>query len=134
MRRALERDGWKITHDPLRLRWGTTDLYVDLGAEQILAAEKGATRIAIEVKSFLGPSAVDDLEKALGQFVLYNDILAKTEPGRTLYLAVTESVFVDLFEEPIGALLIANGRVRLVAVDAESEEIRRWTPEKPTAS
>ena len=29
-----------ITHDPLRLSWGGKDLYVNLGAERLLAAEK----------------------------------------------------------------------------------------------
>ncbi|WP_395139941.1 element excision factor XisH family protein [Armatimonas sp.] len=34
IRRALESDGWLITHDPLTLKYGEqTNLYVDLGAE-----------------------------------------------------------------------------------------------------
>src|SRR5262249_11258174 len=37
--RALENDWWKLTHDPLVLQYGTRDLVVDLGAEQLLAAE-----------------------------------------------------------------------------------------------
>ncbi len=71
VKNALVKDGWVITHDPPRLPWGQKDLYVDLGAEQLLAAEKGARRIAVEFKSFLGRSEIDDLEKALGQFLLY---------------------------------------------------------------
>jgi len=66
LKNALMKDGWTITHDPLVLRWGTTDVYVDLGAEQLLAAEKAERRIAVEVKSFVGRSAVEDLEKSLG--------------------------------------------------------------------
>ena len=31
VRSALQKDGWLITHDPLRLSWGGKDLYVDLG-------------------------------------------------------------------------------------------------------
>ncbi len=44
VRRALIKDGWTITHDPLRLDWGGKDMYVDLGAERLLAAEKGEQR------------------------------------------------------------------------------------------
>ncbi len=66
VRRALISDGWVITHDPLRLRWRVRDLYVDLGAERLLAAEKGQQKIAVEIKSFRGLSVVDDLEKASG--------------------------------------------------------------------
>ena len=65
VKQALIKDGWTITDDPLRLKWGKKDLYVDLGAEQLLTAEKGLHKIAVEVKSFVGQSEVDDLEKAL---------------------------------------------------------------------
>jgi hypothetical protein len=44
VRNALVQDGWTITHDPLHLRWGAKDMYVDLGAERFLGAEKGAAR------------------------------------------------------------------------------------------
>ena len=76
VRHALIRDGWTITHDPLRLTWGGKDLYVDLGAERLMAAEKSGQRIAVEIKSFVGDSGVDDLEKAVGQYVLYRAVLA----------------------------------------------------------
>jgi len=66
---ALVKDGWRITHDPFRLSWGAKDLYADLGAERLLAADKGAQRIAVEIKSFLGPSLVTDFHAALGQFL-----------------------------------------------------------------
>ena len=52
VRRALIKDDWIITHDPLRLSWGGKDMYVDLGAERLLAAEKAGQRIAVEVKEF----------------------------------------------------------------------------------
>jgi len=38
IKNALIKDGWTITHDPLRLQWGVKDMYVDLGAEKIVAA------------------------------------------------------------------------------------------------
>ena len=78
-------DGWTITHDPLRLRWGKKDVYVDLGAERFVGAQKGEIRIAVEIKSFAGPSPIDALEKALGQFTLHHDLLAELEPDRALY-------------------------------------------------
>jgi hypothetical protein len=38
--------------------------FVDLGAERPIAAQQGDRRIAIEIKSFTGPSPVADLETA----------------------------------------------------------------------
>jgi hypothetical protein len=92
-KRPYFKDGWTITHDPLRLSWGGKDAYVDFGAEQLLAAEKAGKRIALEVKSFVGDSEMDDLEKALGQYTLYHDLLAELEPDRVLYLAVPEKFY-----------------------------------------
>jgi XisH protein len=35
---ALQKDGWKITHDPYQLRYGIADVYIDLAAEEAIAA------------------------------------------------------------------------------------------------
>jgi hypothetical protein len=128
VKNALIKDGWTITHDPFVLRWGTIDVYIDLGAEQLLAAERQGLKIAVEVKSFVGRSDVDDLEKALGQYILYHDILSKREPERVLYLAVHEEVFLGIFEEAVGKLLLENERVKLIVFDRRREDILRWIP------
>ncbi len=127
VKNALIKDGWKITHDPLRLEWGGRDLYIDLGAEELFAAEKENRQIAVEIKSFIGASDMADLEKALGQYVLYHDVLAETEPTRKLYLAIPRKALVDIFQEPIGKLLLKNNRVQLFSFDPHTEEIVQWT-------
>ncbi len=125
---ALIKDGWTITHDPLSLKWGKKDMYVDLGAEQLLAAQRAERKIAVEIKSFTGLSEMNDLEKALGQYIVYHDVLAQVEPDRELYLAVSEEIATGLFEEPIGELLLRNNRVRLLVFDPEAEAIVKWIP------
>ena len=119
---------WIITHDSLRLEWGGKDLYVDLGAEELFAAEKANRQIAVEIKSFVGASDMADLEKALGQYMLYHDVLAETEPERKLYLAVPHKVLLDVFQEPIGKLLLKNNRIQLFSFDSYTEEITQWIP------
>lgn len=132
VRRVLTADGWTITHDPLRLRYGVRDLYVDLGAERLLAADKGPVKIAVEIKSFAGASIVDDLEKAIGQFTLYLAVLERIEPQRILYLAVSTAVYDEVFNEPLGQLLLAKGPIKLLVYHSEQESITQWTPEPPT--
>lgn len=84
---ALHKDGWTITDDPLHLRLsGVIDLYIDLVAEKLLAAEKSGHKIAVAIKSFLGASAISDFHHALGQFTNYRYALEDTDPDRTLYL------------------------------------------------
>ena len=108
VRNALEKDGWKITQDPLHLRWGTRDLYVDLGAEKLFSAEKDGRKIAVEVKSFIGASEIKDLEDALGQYVLYRNKLKTAQPDRKLYLAIRESVFMKIFSHADAEFLLKN--------------------------
>jgi hypothetical protein len=51
-KQALIKDGWTITQDPLMIEWGKKDLYVDLGVERLLAAEKGTEKIALKILAF----------------------------------------------------------------------------------
>jgi len=134
VRNALIKDGWTITDDPLRLRLGKKDMYIDLGAERILWAEKNSSRIAVEIKSFLGASDLTDLHDALGQFVLYHDVLQETQANRSLFLAVRDTVYGTVFESPIGNLLLKNGRLQLLVFSVEQEAIVKWVPEIPTAN
>jgi len=99
-----------------------------LGAEELLAAEKGLRKIAVEIKSFVSASPVTDLENALGQYILYYDIVARLESDRSLYLAIRQAVFLDLFEEPIGKLLLENNRMSLIVFDPQREVIVKWLP------
>ncbi|WP_375339686.1 element excision factor XisH family protein [Okeania sp. SIO2G4] len=60
-----------MTDNPLRLKVGRRILYPDLGAKKLLAAQKEGQKIAVEIKSFLGVSPINDLEQALGQYIIY---------------------------------------------------------------
>jgi XisH protein len=125
---ALIAHGWTITDDPPKLHVGKKDLFVDLGAERLLAADKEGRKIVVEVKSFLGASEVADLENALGQYVLYLEILAETGSDRLIYLAVSVEVYEDLFEEPIGQLVLRRAHLRLIVFDPEKGVIVQWIP------
>ena len=72
---ALQKDGWQITHDPYTLQAGTLELYIDLGAEKVVAAEKDGQKIAVEITSFIGPSKISQFYTALGQFISYRAAL-----------------------------------------------------------
>ncbi len=125
---ALINDGWEITDDPLKLKWKKRPIYIDLGAqrEDLLAARKGARKIAVEIKSFLSPSSLEDLYDALGQFFLYDTALAQSEPERTLYLAVRESVYHSLFTGEEGEALRQRAQARLIVFHDLKQEIKQW--------
>jgi hypothetical protein len=124
---ALEADGWTITHDPLPIAVGERHLFVDLGAERsTIGAERGDERIAVEIQTFGSPSPVHDLESALGQFVLYRALLARSDPGRTLFLGLPHQVVSTLLAEPLGQVVIANVPLRIVVFDPQEKKVVRW--------
>lgn len=47
VKQALIKNDWTITDDPLKLTIGGRSLYVDLGAEKLIAAQKGNQKIAV---------------------------------------------------------------------------------------
>ena len=126
VKNALVKDGWTITHDPLLLEYGAEDMYVDLGAERLLAAERGTEKIAVEIKSFLGPSPVTELHNALGQYQVYFAVLEKNEPKRKLYIALSKSVYDDLLEMDTFDLVVQRFQVALLVVRIVEEEVELW--------
>jgi hypothetical protein len=125
---ALQADGWTITHDPYPLSYGGRDLYVDLGAEQPIGAEKEGRRIAVEIKSFVGPSDIHEMELAIGQYNVYRDMLSQVEPERQLYLAVPLRTYQGLFSEPLGQLILRRQELPLLVFDEVLTRISQWIP------
>ena len=123
---ALQKDGWQITHDPYNLQAGTLELYIDLGAEKVVAAEKDGQKIAIEIKSFLGPSKISQFYTALGQFISYRAALQQQEADRILYLAVPSNVYDSFFTMWFIQSLIKQNQIHLIVYDIEQETISQW--------
>lgn len=128
LKNALIKDGWIVTDDPLHIKWGQKDMYVDLGAKKLLAAQKAENKIAVEIKSFVSPSEIKDLKDAIGGFVLYRAVMTRVEPERTLYLAVRDNVYDALFQEPIGTLLVESENIYLIVFNVDKKEIVQWIP------
>lgn len=126
VRRALEKEGWIITHDPLFIRFGGLDMYIDLAAEKLLAAERNGEKIAVEIKSFTGASATTEFSTALGQFLKYQLALEEEQPARTLYLAVPFDIDRSFFSLELPRLLVQRYHVHLMIYDPEDEVIVRW--------
>ena len=126
---ALINDGWEITDDPFLLSYGGRELYVDLAAEKTtIAAQKDNRKIAVEIKSFLKPSPVRDLEEAAGQYSIYQSILTETESERILYLAVPKRSYESIFTEKLGQLVLKSLKIKLLVFDELQRRIIEWIP------
>jgi len=127
--RALVADGWRVTDDPLVLPVGTRELYVDLAAERAaIGAEREGRRIAVEIKSFVRPSALADLHEAVGQYAVYRSVLEHVDAGREIYLAVPIRVHEGIFSERVGQIVLESQHIKLIVFDHQSERITRWIP------
>jgi hypothetical protein len=123
---ALQKDGWQITHDPYTLQAGTLELYIDLGAEKVVAAEKDGQKIAVEIKSFIGPSKISQFYTALGQFISYRAALQQQETDRILYLAVPSNAYDSFFTLGFIQYLVQQNQIYLMIYDIEQEAIAQW--------
>lgn len=128
VKHALVKDGWIITHDPYLVAVGLGKVYVDLGAEYPLAAERQGRKIAVEVKSFRGESELYDFERAIGQFIFYRSLIPLKEPDRTLFLAVPVDAYENVFQERITQPILKELAIPLIVYRADEERIDRWIP------
>jgi hypothetical protein len=127
VKRALIKDGWTITNDPYYIEYKGLRLYADLGAEKPLAAEKGDRKIVVEIKVFGSASQITELEKAVGQYSIYRNILRKNDPERVLYLAIADDIFNDFFQKPAIQDIITEHEIDLLVFDPVEEVIIRWS-------
>lgn len=126
VKQALQNEQWIITHDPMRLEFGDIKFQVDLGAERLLAAERDAEKIAVEIKSFLRASAITDFYSALGQFLSYRLALESLEPDRLLYMAVPLDAYQTFFQLDFTKAAIKSYKILLIVYDIDNEVIVKW--------
>jgi hypothetical protein len=128
VKNALIKDDWLITDDPLFLKVGGLEFFVDLGAEKLLSAERNGQRIAVEVKSFVGASSVTDFHLAIGQFINYRTALRLKESDRKLFLAIPENIYESFFQKELPQVIIKEYGLDILIYNIESEAIVRWIP------
>jgi hypothetical protein len=126
VRDGLEKEGWIITNDPYRIELEQTNFQIDLAAEKIIAAQKDHQKIAVEIKSFLNPSAVTDFYNALGQFLSYRLVLKTIEPERLLFLAIPLDSYEEFFQSTFAKLAINEYQLKLIIYDSEKGGLIQW--------
>ena len=69
------------------------------------------------------------IEQALGQYVLYLQILDEMKIDRLLYLAVPQRTFNSVFKIELGQMLLKRKIIRLLVFDDNKEVLVRWIPD-----
>ena len=127
VRLAWEKDGWLITDDPLYFRLtALVKIRIDLGAEKLIGAEKDHQKIAVEVKSFIGLSAISEFHTAIGQFLNYRIALEQEDSERVLYLAISKDIYQEFFTDTFIQTVLERYNIKLLVFDIQKEEIVLW--------
>ena len=126
VKNALIKDGWIILADPYVIKYKDAELFADLAVEKPIAAVQNGRKIIVEIKSFLSASAMRDFEMALGQYILYRNLINLTEPEYQIYLAIKDSIYENFFQRDSIQDITKINQLLLIVVDMEQEEILQW--------
>ena len=127
VKKALIKDGWTITDDPLRLlSKEESGIETDLGAEKMIIAQKELQRIAVEVKSFNNPSLIHDFMRATGQYVSYETSILQKHLNRQMFLAMPYYVFEKLQLLDFITAVIERFHMKIILYNPENETIEEW--------
>jgi len=126
VKHALIKDGWTITHDQYALVYKGERVYSDLAAERMLIAEKSLEKIIVEVKSFIGLSIIQDFKTAVGQYIMYYDILYESSSEYQLYIATSDVAYKNIMKRQITQLILKRHHIPFIVVDIKKEAVIQW--------
>jgi hypothetical protein len=126
VKKALLKEGWIITHDPLVLVFPKITFMLDMAADRVMVFEKDNQSIAVEVKTFERLSTTNEFHAALGQYFNYRLALKLKDAKRQLYLAVPQRVFENFFQIEFIQLALEEAKVAVLVYEPEAEVITTW--------
>jgi hypothetical protein len=124
--RALQKDGWTIIASPKHLVFGDKDYFIDLELERTVGDESDTMqRITVEVKCLSIDSKRDELYTALGQYMMYTEVLLATKVSTPLYLAIADVTYQALADLVLQQALTRIS-AKIVLIDFDREEVKAW--------
>jgi len=127
---ALFKEGFIVTKAPLTYTLGSNShtYKIDLAAERtIFIAEKSSKeKIAVEVKSFLDNSFINDFHDANGQYNTYTHVLAEAQADYKLYLAIPEKVYDNHFTDTFITQMCLANKMSIITFDPTINRIIQW--------
>ena len=120
VKNALIKDGWTITADPYPLEYEDVELYPDLAIEKLISEDQKQRKIIIEIKSFISPSLMKDFQNALGQYILYRDLIQLAQDEyQEIYLAIKDEIYETFFQRKSIKAVVKLNQIALVIIDTQ---------------
>ena len=69
---------------------------------------------------------MNELEKAVGQYIIYRTFMQADYAERELYLAVSVDVYQGIFQRPAIQDVITEQRIHLLVFEPDLAEVMQW--------
>jgi hypothetical protein len=123
--RALTKAGWGIVSAPYKLSTDVRTVFIDLAVSRGTNGNHQQI-LLVEVKCFPDrKSMTRDLYTAIGQYLVYQAMLANIGLHIPLFLAVPDDVYTQVFDTDV-IKAITNHYIKIVVVNLDSETVTRW--------
>lgn len=127
VKNGLIKDGWTITADPYSIEYEDAELYADLAIEKNISELERTRKIIVEIKSFISPSLMKDFELALGQYILYRNLIQFGQGEyQEIYLAIKDNIYETFFQRKSIQAVVKFNQINLLVVNMEKEAIIQW--------
>ncbi|MDM3847081.1 MAG: XisH family protein [Aphanizomenon gracile PMC649.10] len=112
---------------PYPLEYEDVELYPDLAVEKLISESQKQRKIIVEIKSFISPSLIKDFQNALGQYILYRDLIQLAQDEyQEIYLAIKDEIYETFFQRKSIKAVVKLNQLALVIINTEKEEIVQW--------
>ena len=122
---ALKKAGWDVASQAMFVRTPEVSVFIDIEALR----NNGHLQqiVIIEVKCFTNENSdLNELYRAIGQYIIYRTALHERTMDFPLYLAIPTSVYERLFKTKIVTASAREIQMKLIVVDIDREEIVTW--------
>lgn len=126
VKKALDKEGWKITHDPIGFKVAGEEVSIDLGAEKVSDISKETLTIAVVVKSFVISTSLLKYQLTLVKFLNDRELLKRVDGDRRLYLAVPLQNYRRFLHEESLRNSLNEAQVKTIVFNPIEGKIERW--------
>jgi hypothetical protein len=125
VKRALQKDGWRIVEEQFPMVLGNRRAFIDLRGTRAINGSR-LQMMLLEVKCFPDSQNTNhELYTAVGQYILYRAMLNELDVNVPLYLSIPESVF-DAVYDAVVQRAVRESQIKLVVVNLDEERVIRW--------
>jgi glucose-6-phosphate 1-dehydrogenase len=122
---ALEKAGWTVAAKPFTLASPVNNLFADIEAHRTVNGFE-EEMIVVEAKCFQDSgNYMPDLYSAIGQYLIYQNLMQQLGLNSPLYLAIPSKVYYGIFE-PLASSIVSKNEMKIIVVNLDAEVIERW--------